>query len=101
MENIAQEKFLNDTLVLAGFNPEEDDFETLKQDIRPILNEYLILNLYKLLSDEDKVAFDNLKTNPDFKYDIEFFADKIGNFDDILSDLYIQWQKKYLEYYNE
>ena len=76
MENIAQEKFLNDTLVLAGFNPEEDDFDLLKEDMRPVLNEFLILNLYSMLPESEKIEFDKL----DYK-DISFFVNKIENFE--------------------
>ena len=58
--NIEQEQFLNDTLVMAGFDPKEDDFEMLKEDMRPILDEYIELNLYKSLNDEEKAEYDNL-----------------------------------------
>ena len=50
--NIEQEQFLNDTLVMAGFDPKVDDFEMLKEDMRPILDEYIELNLYKFLNDK-------------------------------------------------
>ena len=65
--NIEQEQFLNDTLVMAGFDPKEDDFETLKEDMRPILNEYIELNLYKFLNDQEKSEYDKLEDkNLDF-----------------------------------
>ena len=35
--NIEQEQFLNDTLIMAGFDPKEDDFEILKEDMLPVL----------------------------------------------------------------
>ena len=92
MENISQEKFLNDTLILAGFNPEEDDFDLLKEDMRPILNEFLILNLYSMLSENEKIEFDWSDNK-----DISFFTDKIKDFDNILWDLYIKRQNKYVQ----
>ena len=94
--NIEQEQFLNDTLVMAGFNPEEDDFEMLKEDMRPILDEYIELNLYKFLNDQEKSEYDTLKDK-----NLKFFKDKISNFDNILAELYINWQKEYLGNFND
>ena len=89
--NIEQELFLNDTLVMAGFDPKEDDFEVLKEDMRPILDEYIELNLYKFLNDEQKSEYDKLEDK-----NLDFFKDRISNFDAILAELSINWQKEYL-----
>ena len=89
--NIEQEQFLNDTLVMAGFDPKEDDFEMLKEDMSPILDEYIELNLYKFLNDEQKYEYDRLEDK-----NLDFFNDRISNFDAILAELYTNWQKEYL-----
>ena len=94
--NIEQEQFLNDTLVIAGFDPKEDDFEMLKEDMYPILDEYIELNLYKFLNEEEKSEYDRLENK-----NLDFFKDRISNFDNILAELYINWQKEYLENFNE
>lgn len=94
--NIEQELFLNDTLVMAGFNPMEENFEMLKEDMRPILDEYIELNLYKFLDDQEKAEYDKLKNKS-----LDFFKEKISNFDNILPQLYINWQQEYLENFNE
>lgn len=96
MTNIEQEQFLNDTLVMAGFNPKEDDFEILKEDMRPILDEYIELNLYKFLNDKEKTEYDELEDK-----NLDFFKDRLSNFDNILAQLYINWQKEYLENFND
>ena len=89
--NIGQEQFLNDTLVMAGFDPKEDDFEMLKEDMRPILDEYIELNLYKFLNDKEKTEYDELEDK-----NLDFFKDRLSNFDAILAELYTNWQKEYL-----
>ena len=94
--NIQQEQFLNDTLVMAGFDPNEDDFEMLKEDMHPILDEYIELNLYKFLNDQEKSEYDKLEDK-----NLDFFKDRISNFDNILAELYINWQKEYLENFND
>ena len=94
--NIEQEQFLNDTLVMAGFDPKVDDFEMLKQDMRPVLDEYIELNLYKFLNDKEKTEYDELEDK-----NLDFFKDRLSNFDNILAQLYINWQKGYLENFND
>lgn len=90
--NIEQEQFLNNTLIMAGFDPEVDDFDTLKEDMRPILNEYIELNLYKFLNNKEKAEYDKLEEK-----NLDFFKDRLSNFDAILAELYMNWQKEYLE----
>lgn len=94
--NIEQELFLNDTLVMAGFDPKVDDFEMLKEDMRPLLDDYIEMNLFKFLNDEEKAEYDKLKNK-----DLEFFKKKIANFDNILSHLYMSWQNEYLNSFEE
>ena len=96
--NIEQEQFLNDTLVMAGFDPKEDDFEVLKEDMRAILDEYIELNLYKFLNDKEKAEYDKLRKED---LNLKFFKDKLSNFDAILAELYINWQKEYLENFKD
>ena len=94
--NIEQEQFLNDTLVMAGFDPKVDNFEMLKEDMRPILDEYIELNLYKFLNDQEKSEYDRLEDK-----NLDFFKDRLSNFDNILAELYMNWQKEYLENFND
>jgi hypothetical protein len=94
--NIEQEQFLNDTLVMAGFDPKVDDFEMLKEDMRPILDEYIELNLYKFLNNKEKTEYDKLEDK-----NLDFFKDRLSNFDAILAELYANWQKEYLENFND
>jgi len=94
--NIEQEQFLNDTLVMAGFNPKEDDFEMLKEDMRAILDEYIELNLYKFLNDKEKAEYDKLEEK-----NLDFFNERLSNFDAILAELYTNWQKEYLENFKD
>ena len=82
--NIEQEQFLNDTLIMAGFDPKEDDFEILKEDMRPVLDEYIELNLYKFLNDQEKFEYDSLENK-----NLNYFKDRITNFDNILAESYI------------
>jgi hypothetical protein len=64
--------------------------------MRPILDEYIELNLYKSLNDEEKAEYDSL-----WREDLNFFREKLSNFDAILAEIYMNWQKEYLENFND
>ena len=64
--------------------------------MRPILNEYIELNLYKFLNDQEKSEYDKLEDK-----NLDFFKDRLSNFDAILAELYTNWQKEYLENFND
>jgi hypothetical protein len=46
-----QESFLDELVKQAGF--EEDEFDMIKDDLRPILQERIVLHIYRELSEED------------------------------------------------
>lgn len=50
-----QEEFLDELVQEAGFDPEDADL--IKEDLRPILQERIMLSIYRELTDEqiDKV----------------------------------------------
>ena len=100
-QNLFQEKFLDDTLILAWFNPNEDDFEVLKYDMRPILEEYLILNLYKILNEADRAEFNASKANHESLDEEGFFKSKIPDFQTVRDNLYSKWQAEYLNMMKE
>ena len=83
---------------MAGFDPKEDDFGMLKEDMRPILDEYIELNLYKFLNDKEKAEYDKSREED---LNLKFFENKLSNFDAILSELYMNWQKEYIENFND
>lgn len=93
---IYKDSFLDETLTKAWFEPQKDNFELLKKEMRPILDDYIELHLYALLGESDKKEYDHLVNK-----NLDFFDKKIINLDTILSDLYINWQKEYLENFRD
>jgi hypothetical protein len=66
LSNDAQ--FLDELLTLAGFTPDEDDFEVLKADLQPLLSERALLKIYDALpTEEDRETFDTLMDATDEK----------------------------------
>jgi hypothetical protein len=52
--------------------------------------------LYKFLNDKEKAEYDGLEGK-----NLDFFKDRLSNFDNILAQLYMNWQKEYLENFND
>ena len=90
-----QEEFLDDLVKQAGFTPEE--WVLIKEDLRPILQERIMLSIYKSLDEKqtDKV-WEYLKKD---KYDelTEFLKKAIPNFDDFMMEIYALFEDEYLE----
>jgi hypothetical protein len=95
------EQFLDELLVTAGFNPQEDDFDLLKEDLRPLLSERITLKLYGMLpSEADRAAFDAMMTSDDdvaFEQLYDFLTTRIPDFDEAMDAIYLEFQHEYLE----
>ncbi|MDR0650784.1 MAG: hypothetical protein LBG59_05280 [Candidatus Peribacteria bacterium] len=94
------EQFLDELLTLAGFT-EQDDFEILKEDLRPLLSDRIILKIYEALPhDTDRKTFDEMMTKEEEVTTDEiygFLQSKITNFDDFMANIYLEFQNEYLE----
>lgn len=90
-----QEEFLDDLVKQAGFTPEE--WELIKGDLRPILQERIMLQLYKSLPQEqvDKVW----KFFEQEKYSelTNFLKKFIPNLEEFLMEIYAEFEDEYLE----
>ena len=49
-----EEDFLNDLLIQAGFNPEEDNFEELKDELEPILIDRIMVRVFEKLTEPQR-----------------------------------------------
>ena len=48
------------------------------------------------MNDKEKAEYDKLEEK-----NLDFFKDRLSNFDAILAELYMNWQKEYLENFND
>ncbi|HRX63861.1 MAG TPA: hypothetical protein P5060_02020 [Candidatus Absconditabacterales bacterium] len=90
-----QDQFLDELIMKAGFG--EEDVETVKEDLKPILQERIMIHIYKTINDEQsKVVGDFLEKS---KFDDlnKYLADTIPNFEDFLMEIYSQFEDEYLE----
>ena len=90
-----QEKFLDDLVKQVWFSA--DEWVLIKEDLRPILQERIMLYIFKELDQKqiDKV-WEFLRKE---EYDelTEFLKGVIPNFEDFIMEIYAQFEDEYLE----
>lgn len=90
--------FLNDTLTKAWFNPQEDDFELLRSDLQPVLEERIFIKILSALpSEDDKKKVMTLFDQGKEKEAFVIAETLIPNYEDMLGDTLQEFQDEYLE----
>ena len=102
MTNISdnfQETFLDDLLSQAGF--EEDAIWLLKEDLRPILQERVVLSIVNELNEEDREHFLDLLDAEKFEELNTYLKSTIPNYEEFLMEVYAQFEDEYLENFED
>ena len=92
-----QEEFLDDLIQKAWFDPENADL--LKEDLRPILQERIMLYIYKEIQNNQNDVDMVTRLLGQEKYEeltahLKFI---IPDFDDFIYEIYAQFEDEYLE----
>ncbi len=98
MNNISQkfqEQFLDELLMGAWF--EESDLDLLKEDLRPILQERIMLNIYRETNEDQQKMISNFLEKWEHDKMTSYLNSIIPNFDDFLMEIYAQFEDEYLE----
>lgn len=94
-------QFLDELLIAAGFDPQEDDFNLLKEDLEPVLDERVMLRVYEALpTDEDRATFDSFMDEADSGTEEEFVSflqSKLPELDDLIAQVHLDFQQEYLD----
>lgn len=96
-----QEEFLDDLIQKAWFDPENADL--LKEDLRPILQERIMLYIYKEIQNNQNDVDMVTRLLDQEKYE-ELTAHLqliIPDFDDFIYEIYAQFEDEYLENFKE
>jgi len=94
-----QEEFLDDLIKEAGFEPE--DVDVIKEDLRPILQERIMLSIYSVLKDDQIEQVWKYFEQEKYSELTEFLKWVIPNFEDFISEVYAQFEDEYLENFQE
>ena len=97
--NSFQEQFLNELVKQAGFSP--DEAVLIKDDIRPILQERIMLFIYRELDDESMNMVTTLLEQEKYDELTGYLNTVIPNFDDFMMEIYAQFEDEYLDYFDK
>lgn len=90
-----QEQFLDELIEKAWFA--EDAGYLLKEDLRPILQERIMLYIYKELDEKGVEKVSSLLNQKKYEELDVFLSSVIPNFDDFIMEIYAQFEEEYLE----
>lgn len=99
MSTTFQEEFLDDLVKQAWFEPE--DWDLIKEDLRPLLQERIMLSIYKELTDDQIDQVWKYFEQEQYSELTSFLQWIIPNFDDFISEVYAQFEDEYLENFKE
>ena len=97
--NSFQEQFLDELVKQAWFSADEAVF--IKDDLRPILQERIMLFIYRELDDEWVNTVTNLLEGEKYGELTEYINSVIPNFDDFLMEIYAQFEDEYLDHFDK
>lgn len=94
-QNSFQEEFLDKLIQKAWFSKE--DWVLLKADLRPILQERIMLYIYKELDENWAKKVSSLLGQEKYDELTKFLESTIPNYDDFIMEIYAQFEDEYLE----
>lgn len=91
-----EEDFLNALLMQAGFNPEEDNFEELKDELEPILIDRIMVRVFEKLTEPQRKEVMKLFDAEKEAEALEKIEKLIPNYDEFLAGVFEEFQEEYL-----
>lgn len=91
-----EEDFLNDLLMQAGFNPKEDNFEELKDELEPILIDRIMVRVFEKLTEPQRKEVMKLFDAEKEAEALEKIEKLIPNYDEFLAGVFEEFQEEYL-----
>lgn len=91
-----QEQFLDELLLEAWFTV-DDNLDLLKEDLRPILQERIVMSVYKKLNQEQRDDVTDLLNNNKTQELDSYLRSIIPDYDEFLMEIYANFEDEYLE----
>lgn len=91
-----QEQFLDELLLEAWFT-QDDNLDLLKEDLRPILQERIVMSVYKKLNQEQRDDVTDLLNNNKTQELDSYLRNVIPDYDEFLMEIYANFEDEYLE----
>ena len=92
-----EDDFIYNLLIEAGYSPDKDDFESLKEEIEPLLMDKIISRVFEELSNEQRreimKLFDAKKEGEALKK----IEKMIPDYDNFLEEVFEEFAQEYLK----
>ena len=96
LEDAHEEDFLNDLLLEAGFDPEEDDFDQLKAELEPVLMDRIMTSVFDALTDPQRKEIMKLFDAVKEAEALEKIEKLIPDYDIFLAEVFANFHDEYL-----
>lgn len=96
MKQDFQDQFLDELLIKAGFE-EDDDLDLIKEDLIPILQERINMHIYQTINEEQTQKITELLDENKIDEANTYIQSILPNYDEFLMEIYAQFEDEYLE----
>jgi len=91
-----QDQFLDELLLEAGFTA-EDNFDLLKEDLRPVLQERITMSIYNELNQEQRDIVTELMDSNKIDELNQYLEEIIADYQEKIMEIYADFEEEYLE----
>ena len=96
MQQINEEDFIYNLLLEAGYSPDEDDFDDLKEEIEPLLMDKIISRVFEELSNDQRKEIMKLFDAKKEAEALSKIEKMIPDYDNFLEEVFQEFAEEYL-----
>ena len=96
MQQINEEDFVYNLLLEAGYSPDEDDFDDLKEEIEPLLMDKIISRVFEELSNDQRKEIMKLFDAKKEAEALSKIEKMIPDYDNFLEEVFQEFAEEYL-----
>ena len=96
MQQLQDEDFIYNLLLEAGYSPDKDDFDVLKEEIEPLLMDKIISRVFEELSNEQRKEVMKLIDAKKEAEALHRIEKMIPDYDNFLEEVFQEFAEEYL-----
>ena len=96
MQQLQEEDFIYNLLLEAGYSPDKDDFDALKEEIEPLLMDKIFSRVFEELSNEQRKEIMKLFDAKKEAEALRKIEKMIPDYDNFLEEVFQEFAEEYL-----
>ena len=96
MQQLEDEDFIYNLLLEAGYSPDKDDFDVLKEEIEPLLMDKIISRVFEELSNDQRKEVMKLFDAKKESEALNRIVKMIPDYDNFLEEVFQEFAEEYL-----